>query len=368
MNDPKASKETTVAPSGEGGMRNLPSLLPLELQRHIFSFLNPTDAVALSCALPTSIVVRKLKPDRCFNAGIHKFAPGIRRLPMVVNLSKGIVHSMTFCAQWKNGDDGGRVVIVALRRRSSGEEPTVIPLPIDSGELVDADPYGTGHVVAKTDEMAPNEWKHVELTFTPCEGFVYYLKFSKADVRNGFLQTRIYDSTDGSFSKTFQVLHRLDVISCSKMVFSSPPNVNDFLIEYEYVLIRSDTPEARATRKGCALAFPSLFLRCVQQGLVNSDQLDHLILDPVLKDLSDGGLRINKGTLHAAETILQSFIDELNYDWEDYEIRWRLVDDNLHVIFQDGNEDEDSQTSEASAEDDNHEVRQDVDVDIIDDV
>jgi hypothetical protein len=339
MNDPKASKETTVAPSGEGGMRNLPSLLPLELQRHIFSFLNPTDAVALSCALPTSIVVRKLKPDRCLRSG---HVNGEIQLPMVANLSKGIVHSMTFRAHWKksfsaleNREMLRSLVIVAIHRRSSGMEPSNATLfGARFLEQWTVSPYGAGQVVAKSAETAPNEWESIELTFTPCEGYVYYLKYfqGEVEVKHAFLLNHVYDNTDGSFSKTFQVLHRRNLVSCLTMHNALPPVFSGRFV-YEY-------PPRFLSWKIEYLDFPFNFLRAVQQELVNSDKVERPNLDPILKDTFKSDLPINEGTLQTAEVILLSFIDEVEYGWDNFEILW-CIHFNIFPRIVDEEEDDD---------------------------
>lgn len=349
MKEQEAFETPTKKPSRGGGSPSPLSLLPLELQRNLYSLLNTKDAIALSrsCVFLKGVAIRKLKPDRHLYWSYHHH--GIRRLPMVANLSKGIVHSVTFCAQWKKGNAelGGLVCIVALRRSSSElENGEATPsLSVAPEETMDVHPYGGGKVVAKTTKVAPNEWEHIKLNFTPREGYVYYLNsFGHAVCfQDVSIQNHVCDSTDSLFSKTFQVLHHLDVVSCSKMKYASSPNVSDFLLQFEYV------------RKSGGLAFPSLVLRLIQQGLANLDKLDHVILDPILQDMLRSGLPINEVTLQAAKDILESFIDDLNSDWNDYEVRWAKWNDMLRSLHEDEREDDGSRSSEEGGEDHDHE-------------
>jgi hypothetical protein len=216
------------------------SELPWEMQRHVFSFLHPIDAVKYTNRHPLQVgsVVRALQPDRhleqperpvwCSSrpgpTRLARFLQVTHQLRLISKICNENVHSMTFRTKWQHSgrsEGRGKLLIVAKPLISSNVHDPYSPDRIYSEELCDG-----GRVVSITNKTAPaNKWRTVELTFTPKEGEVYYLWYQASSrigshylyLKDCNIQTYVYDDMERSFSETYRVLHNHVVVSFSNL-------------------------------------------------------------------------------------------------------------------------------------------------------
>jgi hypothetical protein len=346
LSDPMVGVVSSIPKRGKSSFL---LLLPLELQRRITPFLHPEDAMNLteSGVATNRMIVRALNPDRhpgkplppivgSYRTGDRPRPSGLR-LRLITEISKDVVHSMTLHAQWKDqgwGNQKGELFIAAHPRIST-EEPDAVPgFSIDFDVDDDRDPFDGGRVVAMTTEMAPHEWGHVELTFTPREGEVYYLWYRvggggghELRIKDCRLQTFVYDDMDNSFSNTYQVLYNLGVVSCTNLCSLLPPKFpvfNSAAEAFRPLMLDMKSKYFQIKRDESDMFYPNLLLRLVQSGLRQlaiENEGASPSPDSSLGFLLENGLQFNEATLHATEAIVQSYIDELNYDWLVYSMQ-----------------------------------------------
>jgi hypothetical protein len=343
------SDPMVVSANPKAGDASLLSLLPLELQRRMVSFLLHEDAMNLteSGVASDRMIVRALNPDRRYRFNIPPLLGSYRtgdrprpsglRLRSVADTSKEIVHSMTLHAQWKDqgwGNQKGGLFIVA-KPRISTKEPDAAPcFSIDFDVDDDRDPFDGGRVVAMTTEMAPHEWGHVSLTFAPREGEAYYMWYRvggggghELHIKDCRLETFVFDDMDSSFSNTYQVLYNLGVVSCLNLAPLLPPLFpvfNSNAVAFGPLMLDMKTKYFQVERDESDMFYPNLLLRLVQSGLRQLATANEGVLptpDSALGFLLENGLQFNETTLQATEAIVQSHIDELNYDWLVYSIQ-----------------------------------------------
>jgi hypothetical protein len=359
MNDSEEPSEalegTTVGQNGEEGTPHPMSLLPLELRRNIFSFLNSTDAIALSISphFPNDVVVCQLRPDLPFDlsssAQPNNANGRLRfedepiwslRVPMVANLDQCIVHSVTVSMNLVHriydSHDGLSMRIVSVPRYGEGQDPVPFRrLTFDNTHLV------------------PNRWwETISFTFFPQHGNVYYLALKHPGVclQDCVVTSCVYDDGDRTFSKAFLSSYELGLIPRSNQRLAPPLVFPHFEEEYKLAIDHVDSLQLHAARDQDAAAYFNLLLRVMQNQLTNTGG------DFASGDRTVLGLPITASTLGAVVSILRTFLEELDYDWRNYAFRCHEFDvyrENWEAVeeFVDDGEESDEESNVDSGED-----------------
>jgi hypothetical protein len=353
---------TTTTTSTSASKANLFLRLPVELQRRIVFFLNPTDALSfttsnvllgkvnVSALHPIPLVSLNVSGSRDSGDIPQPYEPRIKPSSKISN-----IHSISVRAQWKDqgwGNRKGMLYIVATPTIKKLSNTTVETVPLQDEASTNDDRYEGGRVVTMTTTCAPHDWEQVELSFSPVDGEVYDLWYSVGGggghelcLKDAEVQTFYFDNQQLTYQKTFECLFNVGCVGSKIAQAPIRPNGQPRFTQITANQLSRRTPiyfgEKRPQNNACDLFYPNMLLaicKSITRHQVASNTTDEKFevtsnefLDPLIALLSDYGIHPNHDTMCAIEEFIQTDIDERNLDWDIYETKCRNLRKRLDL-------------------------------------